>query len=283
MNLAQPFQGDHAMRGIVLSLALVLGLPALTRASQIVVGLDWRQNVFVQEFWQDGKARYAIYNSRSEAIKLTVNDVQFVNVPGTEGFRAMEGKELASWEVKSKGVVIVNVPKAPAGDGLRFLRFRIADGPKLGVLSIPIPPAEMPKGKIVSYDGLNGSGGRRQDVGYEQDLPTFKSDGVIEMKLKLPAGGGETVTFKKTKGIDSPVEALISEARCDTLPIQISKEGDITIDTANPLKEAPVHTVTLRFKAPRADVPTMAVIDGWVTVAGGAYHVVRGVIVQPKK
>lgn len=185
---------------------------------------DWRQNVFVQEFWQDGKARYAIYNSRLEAIKLTVNDVQFVNVPGTEGFRAMEGKELASWEIKSKRVLFVDAPKAPAGDGLRFLRFRMTEGPKLGVLSYPTLPVELPKGKIVSYDGLNGSGGRHQDVGYEQDSITFKSDGVIEVRLRLPTGG-ETVTFKKTKGIDSPVEALISEARCDTLPIQISKEG----------------------------------------------------------
>ena len=270
------------MRGIVLSLAFLLVLPALANASQIVVGMDWRQNVFVQEFWQDGKARYAIYNSRPDAIKLTVSDVQFVNVPGTESFRAMEGKELASWEVKSKGVVFVDAPKAPAGDGLRFVRFRIADGPKLGVLSYPATPADLPKGKIVSYDGLNGSGGRRQNVYYEQDSLTFKSDGLIEVKLKLPAGG-ETVTFKKTKSVDKLVEALISEALCDTLPIQISKEGDITIDTAKPLKAAPVHTVTLRLKAPRADVPTMAVIDGWVTVAGGGYHVVRGVIVQPEK
>ena len=276
------------MRENLLTLALVLSLPALASASQIAIGLDWRQNVFVQEFWQEGKARYAIFNNRAEGIKLTVNDVQFMNVPGTEFFRAVEGKDLASWEVKGKGVVFVDAPMAPAGDGLRFLRFRIADGPRLGVLTFPAAPADLPKGKIVSCDGMNGSGGRQKKVCYEQDSLTFKSDGVIEVKLKLPASG-ETVTFDKAKGTDNPREALITEAECPTLPIQDGK-GVIVIDTSKPLKAAVVHLVTLRFRAPKVDAPTMVVIDGWVSIpptvpgtTGGGYHVIRGVIVQPEK
>jgi hypothetical protein len=265
-------------------MALALGLPALANASQIAVGLDWRQNVFVQEFWQDGKARYAIYNLRPEAITLTLNDVQFVNVAGTEGFRAVEGKELARWEIKGKGLRVVDAPKVAVDGGLRFLRFRMAVRASLGVLSPPAAPAPLPKGKIVSFDGMNGSGGRHQKVCYEQDSLTFKSEGIIEVKLKLPAEG-ETVTFKKTKSLDVPVEALISEARCDTLAIQNTKEK-ITIDASKPLKVLPVHTVTLRFKAPRTDVPMMAVIDGWLATEPGGragYHVIRAVVVQPEK
>ena len=276
------------MRENLLTLALVLALPALGSASQIAIGLDWRQNIFVQEFWQEGKARYAIYNNRPEAIKLTVNDVQFVNAPGTESFRAVEGKDLANWEVKSKGVVFVDAPMAPGGDGLRFLRFRITDGPRLGVLTFPAAPADLPKDKIVSCDGMNGSGGRQQQVCYEQDSLIFKSDGIIEVKLKLPAGG-ETVTFKRGKGTDNPAEALIREAECATLPIQAGKEA-VAIDTSKPLKAAVVHIVTLRFAAPKVDAPTMVVIDGWVSIpptipgtTGGGYHVIRGVIVQPEK
>lgn len=272
----------------LLTLSLVFALPALASASQIAVGLDWRQNVFVQEIWQQGKARYAIFNSRPQALKLAVNDVQFENVPGTESFRAVEGKELASWEVESRKVVFVDAPKAPAGGGLRFLRFRIVDGPRLGVLTFPVAPADLPKGKIVSCDGINGSGGRRQNVCYEQDSLSFKSGGIIEVKLKLPAGG-KTVTFKKQKGIDNPAEALISAAECATLPIQSGKE-EIVIDTSKPLKAAEVHTVTLRFRAPRVNAPTMVVVDGWVSIpptvpgtTGGGYHVVRGVIVQPEE
>jgi len=148
------------MRAIMLTLALV-ALPGLASASQIAVGLDWRQNVFVQEFWQEGQARYAIYNSRPEAIKVTVNEVQFVNVPGTESFRAVEGKDLANWEVKGKSVVFVDAPMAPAGDVIRYLRFRFTDGPRLGVLTFPVAPADLPKGKIVSCDGINGSPSRQ--------------------------------------------------------------------------------------------------------------------------
>lgn len=208
------------MRENLLPLALVLALPALMSASQIPVGLDWDQNVFVQEFWQEGKARYAIFNNRLEAIKLTVNKVRFVTVPGTESFRAVEGKDLASWKINSKGVVFVDAPLAPAGGGLQFLRFRIADGPRLGLLTFPAAPADLPQGKIVSCDGINGSGGRQQKVCFEQDSLTFKSDGIIKVKLQLPAGG-ETVTFKKSKSTENLAEALISEAECTTLPIQV--------------------------------------------------------------
>ena len=101
------------MRKTLLTLVLVLALPALASAEKIGVGLDWQQNVFMQEFWQEGKARYAIYNSRPQAIKLTVNEVQFVNVPGAESFRAVEGKDLASCEVKSKEVVCLSMPRRP--------------------------------------------------------------------------------------------------------------------------------------------------------------------------
>ena len=130
------------MRGTVLPLALVLALPALASASQIPIGLNIGQNVFVQEFWQNGKAHYAIYNSRPAAIKLTVNDVMFVAMPGTESFRNVEGKNLATWDIKSKEVVFVDAPVGgppAAGDDLRFFRFRIVGGPTLGLLTIPSP------------------------------------------------------------------------------------------------------------------------------------------------
>ena len=276
------------MRGNLLTFGLMLALPTLASGSQIAVGLDWRQNVFVQEFWQNGKARYAIYNAQPQAIKLAVSDVQFLNVPGTESFQAHEGKELANWEVKSKSVVFVDAPTALGRKGLWYLRFRIVNGPRLGVLTFPAAPPDLPKGKIVSGDGINGSGGRRQEVYYVQDALTFKSGGIIEVTLKLPANG-ETVTFKKQKGIDSPVEALITEAECPTLPIRAGKE-EITIDTSEPLKAAAVHAVTLRFRSPTVNAPTMVVIDGWVSLpptvpgmAGGSYHVVRGLIVQPQE
>jgi hypothetical protein len=277
------------MRAGFLTLALVIALPALASGSQIGIGLDWRQNVFVQEFWQEGKARYAIYNGRPDAIKLTVNDVQFTNLPGTESFRAVDGKELATWEVKSKSVVFVDAPMAAAArHGLRFLRFRIVDGPRLGTLTYPVAPADLPKGKIISCDGINGSGGRQNKVWYEQDSRTFKSGGVIEVKLRLPAGG-ETVTFKKKKGMDIPVEAIISEAESATLPIEAGKD-EINITTGKPLKAAAAHMVTLRFTAPKVDAPTMVAIDGWVSLppsvpgtTGGGYHVIRGVVVQPEK
>jgi len=272
------------MRANLLTFALLLVLPAVASASQVPIGLDWGENVFVQEYWQDGKARYAIFNNRLEAIDLTVNDVQF-----TKSFR-VDGKDLVTWKIERKQVVYVDAPKAPAGDGVRYLGFRIVDGKRLGVLTIPVTPPDLPKGKVISSDGINGSGGRYEDVWYEQDSLTFKSDGVIELRLKLPANGA-TVTFKKKKSMDNPIiEAIITEAACATLPVQAGKE-EITIDTGKPLKEVAVHVVTLRFMAPKVDAPTMVRIDGWVSLppkvpgalSGGSTGFVRGVIVQPGK
>ena len=256
------------MRANLLTFALLLVLPAVASASQVPIGLDWGENVFVQEYWQDGKARYAIFNNRLEAIDLTVNDVQF-----TKSFR-VDGKDLVTWKIERKQVVYVDAPKAPAGDGVRYLGFRIVDGKRLGVLTIPVTPPDLPKGKIISCDCVNGLGGRRQHVCYEQDSLTFKSEGVIELRLKLPANGG-TVTFRKKKSKDNPIEAIITEATCATLPVQAGKE-EITIDTGKPLKEDAVHVVTLRFMAPKVDAPTMVAIIGETSF-------VRGVIVQPGK
>lgn len=276
------------MRACLLTLALVLALPAFANASQIAVGLDWQHQVFVQEIWQQGKARYVIYNARPNKIKLAVSEVLFVNVPATESFRAIDGQELAGWVVESKDMILVDAPPAPANDSLRYLRFRIVDGPRLGLLSYPTAPADLPKGKIVSYVGVNGSGGRRFDAFYEQEPFTFESNGTIEVKLTLPAHG-ETVTFHKKQGTAHLSEAIISSAECATLPIQSDNEK-ITIDTSNPLKAAMVHTVTLRFTAPKVDALTMAAIDGWVSLpatmagtSGGSYHLVRGLMIQPKK
>ena len=119
------------------------------------------------------------------------------------------------------------------------------------------------------------------DCVVQQDTLTFKSDGVIEVQLKL-AAGGEIITFKKTRSMDTPVEALISEADCKTLTIKDTKEA-ITIDASKPLKESVVHTVTLKFKAPKVEASSMVVIDGWVTMGAGGYHIIRGVVVQPGK
>jgi hypothetical protein len=279
--------GDQNVRATLLISALVLALPALASAGQIAVGLDWRHHVFVQEFWQEGKVRYAVYNGRPGAVKLAVNAVQFVNRAGTESFQAVEGPDLAAWEVKGKEVLVVDAPAAPGAGGLWFFRFRIADGPRLGLLTVPAAPADRAGGKVVSCDGLNGSGGRRPNTCFEQDALTFKSGGVIEVRLKLPAGG-DTVTFKKGKGADGPAEALITEAACATLPIQAG-EKEVVIDTARPLKAAAAHVVTLRFRAPAVEAPTLVVIDGWVSIppavpgaTAGGYHLIRGVIVRPE-
>jgi hypothetical protein len=154
----------------------------------------------------------------------------------------------------------------------------------LGLISTPVGGKEQPKGKFVGHDGLNGSGGRHLDLWTEQDALTFKSGGVIELTLKLPANAG---ILKYTKGIGERNPALaiskatVKEAVSETALVT-ADDKFIIIDTKKPAKQAPVHTVTVRFDTPKVTQPTMVFVDGWLAKSEGSGHVItRGVVIVP--
>jgi len=49
-------------------------------------------------------------------------------VPGQLAKKYRDQSGRAPWDIKAKGAVFVDAPLAPAGNGLRFLRFGIANG-----------------------------------------------------------------------------------------------------------------------------------------------------------
>jgi hypothetical protein len=254
----------------ILSLALLLCTFQPARATVIGLGLDWRKNVFVQEYWRDGKPGYVIANLRKDPVKVGVH----------EWNRGQAGKQIAGpWEVKGKGVLSVDASPVRGGG---LLMFMLADGDSLGLLPAPAAPANPPRDVLLTYNGLNGSGGSRLDLWCEQKTLAFPSGGTIELRLMLPPGSG-VVAFKKTKSVESPPEALIAEAACATLPVQAG-DKDVRIDANKPLKDQKLHAVTLHFKAPEVDAPTLVVCNGWFTLAGGGgFTLTRGVIVEPRK
>jgi hypothetical protein len=255
--------------GRIVCLVLLLGcFTGAARAEVIGIGLDWRKNVFIQEYWQAGAPRYLIANLGKEPVKVAVYN------------RQAAGPALAGpWEVPANGIIRVDAPNAMA-EGL--LQFKLADGTSLGLLGAPVAPASLAKDRTVSNDGLNGSGGRQRDLWCEQEKAAFPAGGIIEVTLLIPAGKG-TVTFQKKKGLDTPPEAVIREARSETLTVQAT-DKEIRIDSNRPLKEAKLHTVTLRFDAPPVTAPTLVAIDAWcATGKGGGFHIIRGVVVEPAK
>jgi hypothetical protein len=251
-------------------LAVAFGCNNLN-AMSIGVGLHWR-DIFVQEYWEDGVPYYAIANFRDETVKISLFAWR------AEG----EAKPQAGpWEIKAKSVLRVEAPRNLEG---QLLSFRLDDGQRLGHLSAPESGSTKPEDRYASYDGLNGSGGRHADLTCGQATPAFKSMGVIEIKLRIPARTG-ILKFKKAAQRRLPdcviTEATIRGAESETAGISADDEY-IVIDTNKAALAAKLHTVTLRFAAPKVAQPTMFYINGFLAISAGTGHgITRGVIIEP--
>jgi hypothetical protein len=251
----------HALSALT-GLVLVL---TTARAGVIPLGLDWRKNVFVQEIWKDGSPHYVIANLGKDDVTISV-------------FEGNRNKLLAGpWKVAAQGSMTPNI-KGLAGK--QMVTFKLADGARLGM--ILGPGAEKPaKDAIVSYYGLNGSGGRQTKVWIEQPSETVKAGDVFELTLKVPANFG-TIRFpsQTTSFAIKPLNPI--EVVSTTLPV--GKDKTHEIDTHKPIKAEAIHAVTLRFRAPAVDAPTMVMINGLHRFPqGGAAGITRGILVSPAK
>jgi hypothetical protein len=254
------------MKGLASSVILagmILVVPA--EGSVIGVGLDWRKNVFVQEYWQDGVPHYVLANLGSTAIQITVHE-------------RTSGVQLAGpWEIKPRSVTFVDARPLQGKD---LVAFKLADGTNLGLLGSPVPPATPIKDAIATYDGLNGSGGRHNIPWFEQTSLTFRSGEVFEVKLMMQSPGG-VVKFSRKGGNEVAISQLpLVEAVCPSLAVKVS--GDqIQIDANRPLQPQKIHPITLRFRAPEVKSPTLFMITGWRATSGGSGHgVTRGIVVK---
>jgi hypothetical protein len=251
-----------------LALTVLMGLfliLAPARAGVIPVGLDWRKNVFVQEIWKDGVPYYVVANLGKEDVTVSVFE--------QKGDKVLAGP----WKIAGKGAATHEI-KGLVGKNL--VTFKLADGTSLGMIFGP--GDEKPDKKaIVSYYGLNGSGGRQTKLWIEQPAETVKAGEVFELTLKVPANVG-TIRFP-LQTVTGAIKALQPfEVVSATLPIIKDKMHEI--DTHKPTKAEPIHTVTLRFRAPDVDTPTMFMINGSQRLPdGGGMGITRGVLVSPAK
>ena len=241
--------------GIVLGFLTVSGLAAAMSG----VGLDWRTNIFVQEYWKDGKVSYAIAN-KSDADQVIV-----VSAYGG-------GAKLAGpWKVKAHSLIHAD---ASALIGKDLVQFDLEGGGSLGLMESPVQPAALPQAALVSYYGLNGSGGRHADVWVEQDAHTFAPDTVVELRLRIPGSKGQLIVKKG----DLPNVSV----SCKTLKVNQAND-DITLDIADPAAAQDAHIVVLKFTAPKVDKATMLTVDTWLWDRDkkGGHGITRGVVIEP--
>lgn len=246
------------LTGAILTATMFGQQPA--QADVIGIGLDWRKNIFVQEYWSEGKPFYAIANKTDTDQTLTC--------------LAYQGKAKLSdpWKVPAHSVVHVD---ASALVGKDLLQFDLASGGSLGLMASPTTPKEFPKAPIVSYDGLNGSGGRHADIWVEQDAKTFESGKPVELRIQIPSDRAELIVKK------GELDAI--EVSSESLPVAPGKDDSFTLDFSKPVKPQEVHTVVLKFTAPEVETATSLTIDTWLWAKGkkGGHGITRGIVIEP--
>src|SRR5438309_1505248 len=89
------------MNKIAVFMLLSLAMLRPVSANTIGLGIDWREKVYIQEYWQGGVPFYAISNLRPETVKITVT--RYSGAKGNATKEALAGP----WEVKPNSVLQV--------------------------------------------------------------------------------------------------------------------------------------------------------------------------------
>ena len=245
--------------------ALVFGALAMQNANVTVgVGLDLKQGVLVQEYWEGGSPFYAIANLRKTPAKVAID--------AWENRRVGE-RLIGPVDVGPGELVRVN---AAAAEGNRELVAVTLDATVLGLLHAPRKPPAPQDGKITSYDGLNGVGARRTDLWLTQDEPAYPPGAEVTLRLTVPDGIG-TIYFAGRQSLTSHPEATLRGVTSDSLPVR-EVEGGFTIDATRAKQARKSHVVVLQIQTPRADPPPMFTLNGRVTTPyGGGFSITRGI------
>jgi hypothetical protein len=238
----------------LLLLLLIAPVPA-----SALIGLGVRSDqIFIQEYWHNGKPHFAIANIGKKDVTITTD--------------APDGP----WKAKAGRLLHVEVTP---GKPQKLLSISSPSG-RFGLIHSPVePPVDVKQPYVVHY-GLNGSGGRFGAF-YSQQKWTFPSGGVIELDLHIVPNQGK-VTFPKT-AVHKLVlpQVCVSEAKCAGLTI--TDDGkQIVIDSTKPLNGDKMHVVHLKIDAPKVEARSMVVLNGWHEISGGAGGTItRGIIVSP--
>lgn len=238
-------------------------------AMQIPIGLDWRENIFIQEYWVHGKPSYCVANIKDKNITIKISRwVSFTepSVPLTE------------WAHTAKQIRCFNAQQFV---GERYLDFSVADGPRLGLLRGPVQPKSIENRSESSIKSVRGLNGSCRDLGIwiEHDALWIRGGKQAALTLLTSAHKG-LIIFEN--GIETKhLNKIVPENAISTsLPIEVSKDR-ITIDTNDPSKEKTIHQVRLNFTAPFVKSPTIFQISAKVRISKQNQGcIVRGILVN---
>lgn len=248
----------------------VTTLVASLQADIFFIGMGWVHHIHIQEYWQSDKRRCVIANHNREPATLTFHEFT----------RSGQGKQLGG-PLKIEGDSVLDIDAAQLGGGsVVWLEGK-------GRLGTFIPSRESPpeeaKNGIATHYGTNGSGG--SCIWCVQDKLVFSAPGPLEIQVLMNTPG----VLKFRKKLLKPelpgnriTQLFITGAKSDTLSVQVTDDA-IVVDGTKPLRERPLHLVTLVFAAPNVAKRAMVYVSGWYEGPGIGAGVTRGILIEPKR
>jgi hypothetical protein len=236
----------------------------------IAVGMPWDAGVFIQEYWLAEDVYYAIANRRDDAIEISVAEWK-----GGVGERLMK-----PWVIASNTVSHLKVNNLLNDYSGSLVAISLNDNPVHGLLRTPQPLPEFiapaPLERILTIEGLNGTGDRNTKIWCLQPRVLDETDQTILLSLHVPAQTG-TIFFRKRGTPDHLPMCSVIKARSETLSVE--EHDDVFIIGTHEIPDVRFHEAALEVKAPDISRERMVAISGRVLCRGGAgFSLARGII-----
>ena len=290
----------HLIRrwGLLLMVFAALVFGAVQVPASLVVGIRGDTGLYIQEYWQDGVPKYAIYNAGVDTLDLSVRNLAIGkrrHVPNGDEIMitppgVVQGDTLTTWHLAPLAVALL--PAVGVPDRLRSEERLVGlYGPHNEAYGIwadagmrrPAIRGPVPESGIVTYADLNVPGKRFRDVWVVQDRLWYESGEGFKLNIVLASGTG-ILELRRGEAWPELPDVVILEAQCATLEVTDSDEV-IQIDALGAGQDHSLHHVLVSCVAPDVEQPTMACVAGRLRVDPGFTEegFYRGILVRPKE
>lgn len=259
-------------RSFSLQVVLLLVLYAIAKgvsASQIPLGLDGREQVFIQEHWLDGTPSYCVSNSGKVDQVIQVSRWQSHTLPPLL---------LNEWDTPA-GSVRCHDAREYLGDWL--LEFRLRQGGRLGLLKAPMRGKGMAESlpAVASYQSLNAACGS-SGLWMEQHKLWSRSGEPLSLILHVTSVDGR-IEFDK-EGSQGQLPVLPLKKATSTASSVYVRDSNVVIDSGEASEGQKYHSINLQFDTPQVSKPTMMVVSGRRQISDQGWQCfVHGVLLEP--
>jgi hypothetical protein len=271
----------------------ILGFATAEVTAILAAGFSGDSGLFIQEYWEGGVPKYAIYNAGTDTLDAIVRslavgkrhfipegDEIVVTPPGV-----VEGGTLAVWQLAPEAVTLlpaVGVPDTLLRKGQLFGVYGTSDR-LYGVWSDAGMRWPVPESGIATYAYLNVPGSRPREAWVVQDRLWYESGQGFQLDVVLGSGSGVLEITRGEAWASLPPVGILG-AECRTLDVSDSGRV-IAIDALTGAGGDSLHHVLVSCVAPEVEQPTMACLKarlkvdpGWIEQ--GFY---RGILVRPRE